>query len=456
MHRPVDIYREPERLKNRFPGGHTFSIARNLPAFLTGLVNQHGSVVTTNFLGRKYFILQDPECIKHVLLQNHKTICKPGATKILKLFLGEGLSTSNGELWLRQRRIMQPAFHKQRLEKLADVINEETSMFVDRLKKLPDGTMVNMSDEFLQLTISVISRAMFGIALKDKMEQMVQALESLAAYASAWMKSIVKIPLHWPTSANKSFNANCKIFDDIIYGIIEERQKANPGRGGMQGDLLDMLLEYAGDEDEQVSLKQLRDEVATMFMAGHETTAQTLSWVTYYLSKDTSIHSKIKAETEAFLKEEKVHLENLQQLVYTKQVINETLRCYPPVWAFVRKPLYEDVIDGVQIPALSNLFINVYGIHRHPLYWEKPNDFYPGHFDVDAVVKRPAFAYVPFGGGPRLCIGNNFAMMVMQIVTAHLVRHFSFEIPENYEPIVDPNVTLRAKDGIRLIIHRAK
>jgi cytochrome P450 len=451
------VYQEPETLKRKLLLGNTIHVLRNPVDFLGNLTIEYGPVVTTNFLGERYFVLQHPEYIKHVLLDNHKGYYKPGATKLLRLFLGEGLSTSNGELWLRQRRIMQPAFHKQRLEHLLQVINEEATSFINRLNTFHSDSVINISHEFLQLTITVISRAMFSTALKEEMEKMVNSLESLAAYASSWMKSVIKIPPHWPTPANNRFKTNCKVFDEIIYEIIDRRRNEIKDPSSLQGDLLDMLLNYADDENDYVmSEKQLRDEVTTMFMAGHETTAQTMSWITYHLAKEKEIYQTIKDEGAKVFNNDMPSFENLPRLNYTKQVIQETLRYYPPVWAFVRKPLNVDYINEIKIPVSSSVLINVYGMHHHPGYWETPGAFNPSHFDAQQQAQRPPFVYLPFGGGPRLCIGNNFAMMVMQVVISRLCQHFEFNIPKEYIPKIETNITLRAKDGIQLILKRTK
>ena len=269
-----ELYGKAEYLKGAPFIGNTLAVLKNPVDFLGNLAKSNGPVVVANFAGKKYFILQHPECIKHVLLDNHKGYSKPGATKILSLFLGEGLITTNGELWYKKRRLMQPAFHKKRLQHMLDIINEETTVFIDKLSALPGSTQVNFSHEILQLNISIISRAMFSTALTEEMNTMVGVLEDLTNYASVWMKSIIKIPTHWPTPANNRFNNNCKIFDDIIYKIIEQRKtyRANSTLPAHE-DLLDMLMDYV-DEDtmNEMTEKQLRDEVTTIFIAGHETT----------------------------------------------------------------------------------------------------------------------------------------------------------------------------------------
>jgi cytochrome P450 len=437
--------------------GNTLDILNNPVGFLANLSHGARPSIRTNFGGKNYVILQHPDYIKHILLDNHKAYFKPGATKLLRVFLGEGLSTSNGELWLRQRRIMQPAFHKPRLIPVLNIINDETSAFINRLNALPHKSELNISHEFLQLTISIISRAMFSSALNDEMEKMVNALEALAIYASRWMKSILKIPTRWPTPANIRFNHNCKVFDHIIHDIIERRRRyiADPLLPP-HDDLLDMLMGYYDEEAQDgMSARQLRDEITTMFMAGHETTAQTLSWIFYHLAKEKEIKKNVTNEAKTVFNNELPAFDDLSHLIYTRQVVNEGLRFYPPVWALVRKPYYDDEINGVKIPATSNVLINIYGMHHHPGYWDTPDAFNPAHFDPLAVQQRPQFSYLPFGGGPRLCLGSNFAMMVMQVVVSRLSLYFDFDVPDGYIPKIEPNITLRSKDGIRLILKRS-
>ncbi len=447
-------YPEAETLKGKFIFGNTRHALRDPVEFLGSLPKDYGPIVTTNFLGKKYFVIQHPEYIKHVLLDNRKAYCKPGATKLLSLFLGEGLSTSNGELWLRQRRIMQPAFHKQRLAHILAIINEETSAFIDTLKRLPVKSKINISHEFLKLTITIISRAMFSTALKAEMATMVNALEELATYATSWMKSIIKIPANWPTPANINFKNNCKIFDDIIYRIIDRRRK-DLLDGADHGNLLDMLMTYCDEGTKDgMNEKQLRDEVTTMFMAGHETTAQTLSWIFYHLAKEKKLFKTVKDEAAKVLKQRLPTLDDLSQLIYAKQVLHEGLRFYPPIWALIRKPYLDDKIYGINIPASSNMLINIYGMHHHHHYWSTPDAFNPAHFNASVTQERPQFAYIPFGGGPRFCIGSNFAIMVMQVVISRLSQCFEFDVPEGYVPIVEPNITLRAKNWIELIIKK--
>jgi cytochrome P450 len=220
-------------------------------------------------------------------------------------------------------------------------------------------------------------------------------------------------------------------------------------------DLLDMLLNFRNEEmNSPMDDKLLRDEVTTIFMAGHETTAQTLGWMLYHLAKEKNITNKLKAEAGSVCNNQMLLFDDIPKLTYTKQVIQETLRMYPPIWAVVRTPLTDDNVHGLYIPKHSNVLLNIYGLHHHPDYWEKPDEFYPNHFSVDAEKQRPAFVFNPFGGGPRLCLGHNFAMLVMNIIISRVTQSFEFNVPEGYKPRVEPNITLRARNGIQLLIKK--
>lgn len=452
---PHKKIKKPGAMKKKFLLGSTFEIAKNPAGFLSRLSNDYGDVVQVRFAGRKYYVLQHPTLLQHVLLDKYKLYHKPGATKLMRMFLGDGLINSNGDVWLKQRRMMQPAFHSERMNYFADVINEEITDFITRLNKIPDNTKIHINHEFLQLTIRIICRAMFTMQFDEEIGKMLSILEELDAYASAWMKRIVKIPTSWPTKVNKQLNRNCVCFDNLIYKMISERRD-EINNGIMKGDLLDMLLNFYDDKTNSLlNKKLLRDQVVTIFMAGHETTAQAISWMFYHLARDKKINEKVKAESEKVCGNNKtVSLEDIPKLCYTRQVIQETLRMYPPVWAIVRKPMLTDKINGFRLPAQSNVLLNIYGLHHHHKYWEQPENFFPDHFSIENEKLRPAFVYAPFGGGPRLCIGQNFAMLIMHIVVSRICRSFEFDVPENYVPVIEPNITLRARHGIQLKINK--
>ena len=445
-----------ETLKPSLFFRNTRRLLNNPVTFLGDLATHYGPVVQIKIARKKYLILQDPEFIKHVLSDNHRSYNKFGITKILRVFFGEGLVTSNGEMWIKKRRLIQPALHIQRISHILKIINEESNNFAQTLNALPSGNQINISREMLKLNVSIVNRALFSNTNQKEMESMMFILEDLTNFATEWMKSIIKIPLNWPTPSNIKFHKNCQDYDFIIYAMIERRRiYRKENIEPPHNDLLDMLLDYV-DEDthDEMTNKQLRDDITTMFMAGHDTTAQTLSWIFYEIAKNKEISNKLHQEATEVLEKGSLKLEDLSKLDYTNKVIKEGMRHYPSISAIQRRPIKEDVFKGIKFKKSTHLLINIYGMHHHPNYWETPELFNPERFTVEAEQQRPPFVYLPFGGGPRRCIGSNFAMMVMQVVVSSLIKNFEFKVLKGYIPVIVTNITIKPKDGIPLIMHK--
>jgi cytochrome P450 len=445
-----------EQLKPSLLFRNTRRVLNNPIAFLGDVATQYGPVVRINIAGKKYLILQDPEFIKHVLSDNHRGYNKFGITKILRVFFGEGLVTSNGEMWIKKRRLIQPAFHIERISHILNIINTETHDFIKTLNKLPSGSEVNISREMLRLNVSIVNKALFSNNDKKDMQAMMLILEDLTNFATKWMKSIIKIPLNWSTPSNIKFRKNCREYDSIIYAMIDRRRRYKKEHiGHPHNDLLDMLLDDV-DEDTQNEMtdKQVRDDITTMFMAGHDTTAQTLSWICYEIAKNKEISNKLHQEVKDIVQDKSLKLENLSQFDYTNKVIKEGMRRYPSISAVQRRPIEDDVFKGITFKKSNHLLINIYGMHHNSNYWETPELFDPERFTQEAEKQRPPFVYLPFGGGPRRCIGSNFAMMVMQVIVSSVFKNFEFEVPKGYLPVIVPNITIKPKNGIPLIIHK--
>ena len=440
---------EPPAAKGLPLVGNTFSALKDPLGFLIGLKKGHGDVVKIKIGGKKYFVIQSPEATRHILQENARNYYKPGAAKMMKRFLGDGLATSNGDLWLKQRRLIQPAFHRKKIDTLAKTINEETTLLIKAWLDSPSGEPKNINQAFLKLTLSNITKTMFGTDVKRNVDDIAAIINKLLAFASSSVTSLIKIPLSFPTPSNLRFHKANRDFDEFIFFLIDQRRNENKQTSS---DLLDLLLHaYDDDSKSYMTDKQLRDEITTIFMAGHETTAQTLSWVFYQLALHPSICGEIREEAKSIGAGD-ITIDALQKLSCTRSVIEETMRLYPPVWIIARKSFEDDEIAGFTIPAHSTILINVYGMNHHAPYWNTPESFSPSRFTISTKEQPPPFAYLPFGGGQRLCIGNLFAMMVMQTVVCRLVQNFDFEISPGFKAVAEPNVTLRAKGGIRLIV----
>ena len=429
--------------------GNSLSDLKDPLGFLISLRKDYGDAVRIKIGGKRYFIIQSPEAARHVLQENAKNYYKPGTAKMMKRFLGDGLATSNGDLWLKQRRLIQPAFHKKKIENLVKIINGEVSLLIKAWIGDESYQQKNINQSFLKLTLANITKTMFGTDVKKNVDEIASIINKLLAFASSSVTSLVKIPLSFPTPANLKYHKASRDFDTFIFSLIDQRKKENRDTSG---DLLDLLLQAYDDESSSyMTAQQLRDEITTIFMAGHETTAQTLSWVFYQLALYPSVARQIRHEV-AETDMEELTIDSLQKMSFTRSVIEETMRLYPPVWIMARKSAADDEIAGFHIPAHSTVLINVYGMNHHSAYWNSPGSFSPARFNDENKKQIHPFAFIPFGGGQRLCIGSLFAMMVMQTVVCRLVLEFDFDIPPGFKAIAEPNVTLRAKGGIRLIV----
>lgn len=436
--------------------GSTFPFISDPLGFLLRLQEQYERLSVVRVLRRDLNILQTAEDVKYVLQENNRNYHKSEAYKILATFLGNGLLTSEEDFWRRQRKLAQPAFYKQRLALMADMMAQETEALVADWQAHDVALPRDISKDMMRLTLNIVTKALFSTDVGDRISGISAALDDIMHFADQTLKSFIRPPLSIPTPRNKKFLAAVAKVEEVIYGIINgrrEERKRNPDL--RHDDLLDMLMHTRDEETgEMMSDGQLRDEVTTIFMAGHETTANALSWAFYLLAKHPEVVEKIREEGKAvFAKEETSTFEKARELKYTLQVVQEVLRLYPPAWVISRRSLAEDQIGPYLFPPNSYFLISPYTLHRRPEYWDAPDVFNPDRFSEENSKNRPTYAYLPFGGGPRLCIGNNFALMEMQLVLAILLRDFEVSLLSEDQIIEpEPMVTLRPKGGVFLKI----
>lgn len=433
--------------------GNTFQFVRDPLLFLRRMRQQHDRLVRLSIANRSITLTLTPDDARYILQENNKNYHKSEAYRVLQLFLGNGLLTSEGDFWRRQRRLAQPAFHRQRLALLVDAMNDETTELLARWRQHDAVGPVDISGEMMRLTLAIVTRSLFSSDVKQHLNGLSEAIDCIIGFAYQSLYDFVHIPIHYPTPRNIRYRRAVAIIEAVIYDIINQRRQE---KGSVRhDDLLEMLME-ARDEDtgEGMTDQQLRDEVTTIFMAGHETTANALSWALYLLARHPDEARRVRDEADRVLRHDTAPtMETLRELTYTLQVVQETMRLYPPAWIFSRKPLADDTLPGgYTLPAGNGVLVCPYLLHRDPAFWEKPDEFYPDHFRSDRAKERPTYAYIPFGGGPRLCIGNNFALMEMQLVLAHLVRSFDFQTIDQHVLEPEPGITLRPKGGLRLQI----
>lgn len=415
--------------------------------FVEHVGKNYKDIAFFHFGPRQIVFLTDPELVKHVLLTNNKNYKKGIQYEPLKLVLGNGLLTSDGDYWLRQRRIAQPVFHKQSISSFAE------KMVDSSIQKLKDweyktGKTIDVFPEMMQLTLDIVGRTLLSTDVKKDAEKVGSALNVLIDFAFDRIKSIIKLPVWFPTQKNIEFNRKRKDLNNVVLKIIDERRK-NPGS---YNDLLTMLMEAKDEETgEQMTNEQLREEIMTIFIAGHETTANVLTFAWYLLSQNPEKEAAFHHELDN-LNGKTPDITDLARLEYTRQVIYETMRLYPPAWAIGRRSLGPDQLGEYHIEKDTNVLFCPYVIHRDPKRWENVDAFIPERFSPEKMKEYHKFLYFPFGGGPRLCIGNNFALMEMQLAMATIGQQYQFEHDSNHRVILDPLVTLRPKNGMKMKI----
>ena len=432
--------------------GNTLAFLRHPLETLQTLQRRQERLVHLRIGGRHQYLVFKPEDAKHVLQENHRNYGRSPAFEVLKIFLGNGLLTSDGDFWRRQRRLAQPAFHRQRLAALTQTMITETVNWLDELQRLDRQKPVNISQAFMDVTMRIVCKTLFGSDVVGKLDGLSSALDTLNYMANNRMLSPVRFPIHWPTPANRRFRQAGIQVDSFIYGVINQRRQQLTATERTD-DLLSMLLSAEDEETgERMSDKQLRDECVTIFAAGHETTAVSMAWTLHLLSQHPEIFDKVRAESRAVLGDALVPpSDSFRSLTYTLQVIQESMRLYPPAWIMSRLAFEDDPIGPYVIPAGATSLVSPYLLHRDPVNWPNPTTFDPDRFAPGGPKEQlHAYAYLPFGGGPRLCIGNQFALMEMQILLALFVRNFQLKPVANQPIIPLPLITLRPGNSIKM------
>jgi len=406
---------------------------------------EYGDLVGFRIGARQFYLFSHPKLIEEALIKQSDVFVKmydPRKPRGLELVLGEGLVTSKGELWQKQRRLMQPVFQRKNLSALLPQFALAGEDMLKRWRQLGNGAEVNLSNEMMRLTLEVITQTMFGTSVLDKVDRIAPALDTVLRFAARNMISPISIPLVIPTPSNIEFKQAMGLLDAIVYSIIEARRNKPSGNT----DLLDMLLDARDpDSNEPMSAKQIRDEVITIFSAGHETTSNLLTWTIYLLAKHPSVISALRQEIEDTCKGGQLEFDDLPKLNYTKAVLNESLRIRSPVGMMVRKVSKNTEVDGYAIKAGSLAVFNIYNVHHHPDFWTEPERFDPSRF-LSNESRR--FSFMPFGAGERVCIGNHFAMLESQLLLAMIIQAYDIELLNPGEAEMEMFVSIRPKGGL--------
>ncbi len=407
---------------------------------------EYNGLVQLPLARRRTHLVTRPDLVQQVLQERAHLYIKGKSIDLARELVGNGLATSDGALWQRQRRLMQPAFRRARLAGLVDIMVDTTRQHLKRWEAIAQaGEILDVAEEMMQVTLAIIVRTMFGADIAADLPTAMSAFRTALTYIDRRSFTLFDVHGRFPTRTRRQFHQAVATLDRIIYRIIEQRRRANT----QQDDLLGMLLAARDPESGQgMDDKQLRDEVMTIFFAGHETTAVTLSWVWYLLSTHPDVGRRVYDEIMQVVGDRDPTAADLERLTFTRQVLDETLRLYPPAWIFVRMAAQEDVLDGYLIPAGASVMLSPYVTHRLPDIWPHPEGFDPERFAPGKERTRPRFAYIPFGGGPRKCIGNRFAIMEAMVVMALVLQRFDLELVPEVAVQPRPLVTLRPHPGV--------
>ena len=404
----------------------------------------YGDLVSFRLATRQFYLFSHPKLIEQALIRQSdifKKIYNPKKPTGIALILGQGLVTSQGDLWQRQRQLMQPVFQRSNVTTLLPLMVTAGNNMLDRWRQLGGGAQVNLSNEMTRLTLEVITQTMFSTSVLDKIEHISPSLDILLRYAIKSIVNPLTLPLYVPTPANQKFKLALGTIDDVIYGIIDQRRTA-PSE---QNDLLDMLLKTRDDSSgEKMTDKQIRDEVITIFSAGHETTANLLSWTLYLLARHPDVLARVRQELDGLLQGRIPNAEDLQQLAYTRAVLSESMRLRPPAGFLLRKVNKDTEVDGYLLKAGRSAIFSIYNLHHHADFWQQPEQFDPDRF----LLPQKKYSFIPFGTGERICIGSHFALMESQLLLSMIVQRCDLQLLDPDEVEIEMAVTLRPKGGI--------
>lgn len=398
-------------------------------------------------LFREFVVSRDPGFFRHVLQQHNRNFKKGSSSKMLRPVLGNGLVTSDGDFWLRQRRLVQPAFHRERLQELFLAMGVLTAAFLDEMESFRGKEAVDIDAKMMSITSDIALKTLFGNMTTEDKARIYQQVSRTQKYLVTRVRKPYRLPLMAINGENRRFETDLSYFNKLVFEFIHQRRLS----GEKPNDLLQLLLDSTDEETgEQMNDQQIRDEAITMFAAGHETSATGLSWLLLELSGQPGIVARIREESAIF--GDVPTFEQLMQMPYTRQVVEEGLRLYPPAWTMTREATVDQEIEGFNVRSGTSVFLSVFELHRNPNLWKDPLTFNPGNFNPEIVKERPKFNYLPFGAGPRICIGQQFAMMEMQLILASMVKRFDFKADPAHPVGMHPQIVLKTTNGIRLYI----
>jgi len=436
------------------PGGYPFigvlpRVRRNPLGFFVELARDFGDVVWIDLGFNKVLMLNKPEYIKYVLQDNHRNYHKSKFYRPLRPIFGEGIITAEDGAWLHQRLATAKNFNGECIHQMYEAMTEAISDMLDSWERQCQqaNKALEISSEMAHVTLDILVRTLFGVRLAGEHRQIYEALTTTLRDAERRIWSVLPVPTWAPTSHNFKVRNAVRLLESFVDRVIAERQATHHSKR----DLLSILIETQGSGLEGGGSRQLlRDQVLTFLMAGHETTANGLAWTWYMLSKNPVVERRLREEIEEVLKGRIPTFNDIPKLSYTKMVFKEALRLYPPVWTISRSAVEDDFVDGIRIPKGTTVMVSPYALHRLPDLWPNPEGFDPQRFASGTEKLLPSYAYLPFGGGPRKCLGNRFALTEALLLLAMVVQRFRLELVPGQIIEPEPMITLRPRYGISM------
>jgi len=429
--------------------GNVFEPRGNAIGYFTRCFRDYGDIVFVRFLGVPMCLVNRPDCIESVLVTQNNNFEKSKDYRALRRVLGNGLLTSEGEFWRRQRKLVQPAFHQVRIAAYAEVMVSYTERLLASWK---DGEERDIHEAMMRLTLDIVAKTLFDTDVSREAEDVGAALQLLMSKFFRQAGFALLLPRSIPIPTTQQLRRAVAQLDKVIYEIIR-RRRAGPATSG---DLLSVLLQAQDDEGLRMTDRQLHDEIMTLFLAGHETTANALSWTWLLLGQHPEIEEKLVEELQRVLAGRAPAASDLPRLTYTDMVLREAMRLYPPVWVIGRRALAPFRMGEYELPAETNVLMSQLITHRDGRYFPEPERFDPDRWGPSDPrnLALPRFAYFPFGGGPRVCVGAGFAMMEAVLLLATIAQKFRLTLVPGQNVKYLPSVTLRPKSGIRMIAER--
>ncbi|MFC7205115.1 cytochrome P450 [Haloferax namakaokahaiae] len=427
---------------------NTFQYAAGPLSFITDVAREYGPVAHYELGGISFYQLSDPELVEHVLVQaNQKYIKGELFQGSLGPVLGEGLLTSEGEFWRQQRHLMQPAFLPQMLERYSDVMVEYTERM---LSSWEDGQTRDIHDDMMSLTVEIAAKTLFDVDIREEESAVGDALETVMDYSSTNMRRPVEIPRWVPTPLNRRYKSALADLQEVVGRIVNDYRDGKADEDA--SDVVSLLLSFRDENGDPLPEKQIRDELVTILLAGHETTALALTYTLHLLGRNPDQEAMLHEELDSVLGGGRASFASLGDLTYTEQVVKEGMRVYPPVWELIREAAEPDTVGGYEVPVGQTVAVQQWVLHRDPRFYDDPEQFRPSRWTSEFEKALPAYAYFPFGGGPRRCIGDRFAMMEARLVLATLAQAWTVE--PTHDLSFDPSITLRPDGPVEMVVRR--